>query len=95
MRFLKLVFKIFIFTISISVLIFCVGVIFLSQNSSQREQGITQTGHYKNGKRVGVWEFETKYILDNGNDGHIIEKGHYNERGLKDGVWTEELLTHK
>lgn len=38
---------------------------------------------------LGFGNLKQKYILDNGNDGHIIEKGHYNEQGLKDGVWTE------
>ncbi|CAD8097988.1 unnamed protein product [Paramecium primaurelia] len=42
---------------------------------------ITEEGEYKNGKRIGFWN-----IID---QNKIISGGIYNEKGIKNGIWTE------
>ncbi|MGX3046175.1 hypothetical protein [Helicobacter sp. T3_23-1056] len=50
-------------------------------------------GRYKDGKRVGKWEFHIESILDNGNERMQSLVGRY-ENGVRQGVWVYEGLSY-
>lgn len=50
-------------------------------------------GRYKDGKRVGKWEFYIESILDNGNDSAQSLVGRY-ENGVRQGVWVYRGLSY-
>ncbi|MGX3045255.1 hypothetical protein [Helicobacter sp. T3_23-1056] len=50
-------------------------------------------GRYKDGKRVGKWEFHIESILDNGNGKVQSLVGRY-ENGVRQGVWVYRELSY-
>lgn len=82
LKFLKYLFFTFLF------LFLCIFfILFLSLDTGYY---VYHKGKYKDKKAIGEFEFRANYRLDNGNDARSFARGNYDEKGLRQGYWTNK-----
>lgn len=91
---MSLVLKIVKYTVlTIFFLILSIFILFLIlfySLSSGADNYIYHKGKYKDERAVGEFELWANYRLDNGNDARSFAKGNYDEKGLRQGYWTNQ-----
>ena len=91
---MSLVLKIVKYTVlTIFFLILSIFILFLIlfySLSSGADNYIYHKGKYKDERAVGEFELWANYRLDNGNDARSFARGNYDEKGLRQGYWTNK-----